>query len=126
MGFAIPMSTAEPILNDLITREKVDSSKSAYLGVSAVDVTSDIAEAYGMPEGVYVAQVVEGSAAETAGIKQGDIITEFDGKKITSMEYLTEQLQYYESGTKVKIVIQRANNGEYEEQTLTVKLGSKN
>lgn len=126
MGFAIPISQAEPIINDLINREVVDASNSAYLGVAGQDVTSDIAKAYGMPEGVYVTQVKEGTAAETAGIQKGDIITEFDGKKVSSMEALRDNMQYYAAGTTVEVVIQKNQNGEWQEYTISVTLGKKN
>ena len=125
MGYAIPISTAKPIIDDLISREKVDSSKSAYLGTSGADVSSQVAKTYNMPEGVYVAQVEQGSAAESAGLQKGDIITEFDGHQITSMENLKERLQYYEAGKKVTVKIQRADNGGYKEQSIEVTLGSK-
>ncbi|MCU6763232.1 Periplasmic pH-dependent serine endoprotease DegQ precursor [uncultured Roseburia sp.] len=126
MGYAIPINTAQPIIEELITREKVDESKGSHLGISGVDVTSDVAQNYRMPEGVYVAQITSGSAAETAGIKVGDIITEFDGHKIDSMETLKSQMQYYEAGTKVKIKVKRADNGSYVEKEINVTLGSKN
>ncbi|MCR5667059.1 MAG: trypsin-like peptidase domain-containing protein [Eubacterium sp.] len=126
MGFAIPTSKAEPILNNLITREVVDESESAYLGISGVDVTSDAAQQYNMPEGVYIAKVTSGSAAESAGLQVGDILTEFDGKTVSSYEYLQEQMQYYKSGDKVDIVVQRASDGTYEEKKISVTLGSKN
>ena len=89
IGYAIPINTAAPIINDLITKEKVDESDSAYLGITGVDVTDDVAKTYNMPSGVYVAQVTGGSAAEQAGIQKGDIITEFDGTQIGSMAELT-------------------------------------
>ena len=79
-----------------------------------------------MPSGVYVAQVVANSAAAQAGIQQGDIITKFDGKDIQTMEGLSQTLQYYAAGTQVDVTIQRANGGQYEEQTISVTLGSKN
>ena len=126
MGFAIPISQAEPIINDLINREVVDDSNSAYLGVAGQDVTSDIAKAYGMPEGIYVTQVKEGTAAEAAGIQKGDIITKFDGKKVSSMEALRDNMQYYAAGTTVEVVVQTNQNGEWQEQTLSVTLGKKN
>ncbi|SDB06439.1 S1C family serine protease [Eubacterium oxidoreducens] len=126
MGFAIPSAKAEPILNNLITREIVDESESAYLGISGVDVTTEAAEQYNMPEGVYIAKVTSGSAAETAGLQVGDILTQFDGKSITSYEYLQEQMQYYKAGDEVDIVVQRASDGTYQEQKITVTLGSKN
>jgi serine protease Do len=125
IGYAIPIDTALPIIEDLITKEKVDSSDSAYLGIGGVDVTSDVSTTYNMPTGVYVAQVIEGSAAEKAGIQKGDIITEFDGKEIGSMSELTTRLQYYSAGTTVTVVVQRATNGEYAPYECTVTLGKK-
>lgn len=126
MGYAIPMSMAEPIINDLITKEVVDESESAYLGVSGVDVTDEVSETYNMPKGIYVAQVVSGSAAEQAGIKKGDIITEFDGREVDSMNALAERMQYYAAGTTVDITVKVAENGEYIEKTISVTLGKKN
>ena len=126
IGYAIPMNTAKPIIEDLITKEKVDEADSAYLGVAGVDVTNDVAQKYNMPTGVYVAQVVDGSAAAQAGIQQGDIITSFDGKEITSMEELKNTVEYYAAGTQVDVVIERSSNGQYQEQTLSVTLGRKN
>lgn len=125
MGYSIPISTAEPIINELIEREAVDEADSAYLGVAGVDVTSEVAESYNMPTGVYVSKVVSGSAAETAGIQQGDVITSFDGKTISSMEDLQSLLEYYSAGTTVDVVIQRADGGSYQEQTISVTLGKK-
>ena len=125
IGYAIPINTAAPIINDLITKEKVDESNSAYLGIAGMDVESDLAETYDMPAGVYVLQVTTGSAAEQAGIQQGDIITEFDGKAVTSMEELSNTLQYYEAGSVVDVKLQRLSNGEYVEQTISVTLGKK-
>ena len=126
IGYAIPISTAMPIIEDLITKEKVDEADSAYLGIVGVDVTSDVAKTYNMPTGVYVAQVKENSAAEQAGIQKGDIITAFDGKDVSSMEDLSSKLQYYKAGTTVDVTIQRSSNGQYEEQTPSVTLGKKN
>ena len=126
IGYAIPINTAAPIINDLITKEKVDESDSAYLGIAGVDVTDDVAKTYNMPSGVYVAQVTGGSAAEQAGIQKGDIITEFDGKQIGSMEELSSTMEYYKAGTTVDVKIERSTNGEYQEQTISVTLGKKN
>lgn len=126
MGFAIPISAAEPIINDLITREVVDESNSAYLGVSGQDVTDDLAESFGIPEGLYITMVQENSAAEKAGIKKGDVITEFDGRKVQSMDGLKELIQYYAAGTEVEITIQTNQNGEWQEQKVTAALGKKN
>lgn len=125
MGYAIPMSKAEPIINDLINRKAVDESESAYLGISGADITEDVANTYNMPNGIYVTKVAEGSAAEKAGIQKGDILTEFDGKEVTSMENMQEILKYYKAGKKAKVKVQVADNGTYKEKELTVKLGKR-
>lgn len=125
IGYAIPISTAMPIIEDLITKEKVDESDSAYLGIAGVDVTSDVSSTYNMPTGVYVAQVTDGSAAAQAGIQKGDIITGFDGKEVSSMQELSTRLQYYKAGTTVDVTIQRSSDGVYVEQTISVTLGKK-
>lgn len=126
IGYAIPMSTAAPIIEELITKEKVDSSNSSYLGIVGADVTSQISATYNLPIGVSVVQVQENTAAEKYGIIPGDIITKFDGKEITSMDSLTSTLQYYAAGTTVEITVMRANNGQYQEQVIEVVLGKKN
>ncbi|MCR4842739.1 MAG: trypsin-like peptidase domain-containing protein [Eubacterium sp.] len=124
MGYAIPISTAIPIINELIEKETVSAENQAYLGITGVDVSSEVAMMYNMSEGVYVSGVVEGSAAESAGLQVGDILTSFDGQTITSMSQLQELMTYYEAGTTVEIVVQRAEQGQYVETTLSVKLGS--
>ena len=126
VSFAIPMTTAAPIINELITREKVTADKAAFLGVSGIDVDDSVSQMYNMPSGIYVAKVYEGSAAAEAGIQQGDIITAFDGKEVSTMEEMQELLQYREAGTKVTITVNRADNGKYVEQKIEVTLGSKN
>ena len=125
IGYAIPMSIAAPVIEELIPKEKVDESNSSYLGIAGVDVTNDVASTYNMPTGVYVAQVLENTAAAKYGIIPGDIITKFDGKEITSMDSLTSTLQYYAAGTTVEVTVMRANNGQYEEKIIEVVLGKK-
>ena len=127
MCYAIPISTAIPIINQLIERQTVSADKEAYLGITGgMDISSETAQLYNMPEGVYVSQVSSGTAAEEAGIQVKDIITYFDGQAISTMEQLQELMQYYEAGTTVDIVIQRPTQNGYEEKTLSVTLGSKN
>lgn len=125
MGYAIPAQMAMPIIRQLITREVVTGSDTAYLGISGVDVTEGVSGTYNMPKGVYVARVVEGSGAADAGLKQGDIITRFDGRNITSMDEVQELMRYLPAGSEVEVTIQRAYNGEYKEETLKITLGSK-
>lgn len=128
MGYAIPISEAEPIIQELLTKEtrdKVAEADTGYLGISGTTVAKDVAGTYNMPEGVYVGMVVEGGAAEAAGLKKGDIITNFDGNRISSMEDLSDILQYYSAGTTVTVKVQTADNGEYIEKELSVTLGRK-
>lgn len=126
VGFAIPATTAAPIINELITREKVTEDKAAFLGINGIDVDDSVSKNYNMPTGVCVVKVYEGSAAAKAGIQKGDIITKFDGHDISSMEEVQELLQYHAAGTKVTITVSRADNGQYIEQDIEVTLGSKN
>lgn len=126
MGYAIPISSAEPIIENLMTKEtksKVDAEMKGYLGISGINVTNDVSQMYGMPEGVYVTQVYDGTAAKEAGILNGDIIIGFEGSTVGSMEDLQGYLEYYEVGESVEVTIMRASGGEYAEQTLTVVLG---
>ena len=128
MGYAIPISDARPIIDDLMNRairEKVAFGEESYLGISGVDVTEEVSQTYSMPIGIYVAQALEGTAAESAGLKKGDVITKFDGQTVTSMADLQDILAYYPAGTTVDLVIQRATDDEYQEQTVSVTLGSK-
>ena len=121
MGYAIPISKAKPILEELMnreTREKVDSSKKGYLGVSLANLTTEAIEMYNMPTGAFVRNVENDSPAQEAGICKGDIIVKFDGQKVSDGDDLLDKLQYYKSGEKIEAVIARATNGEYEENTI--------
>lgn len=129
MGYAIPISKAEPILEELMnreTRDKVeDSSKVGYMGVKAADLTTEAIQMYNMPAGAFITEVTEGGAADNAGVKKGDIIVKLDGQKVSGKDDLVDKLQYYEVGETIEVVISRANSGEYKEQTVEVTLGSK-
>lgn len=125
MGYAIPVSTASPIFEDLMnrqTRTKVSSDQAAALGIKGQIVDSSIAEAYGIPQGVYVAEIEQGSAAEKAGITAGSVITKFDDTTIESMDDLKSCLEYYAAGETVDLVVKIADNGSYVEKTLTITL----
>ena len=106
------------------TRDKADKDKAGYLGVNVISVTSEAAQTYDLPVGVYVKSVVEGSAAEKAGIKAGDVIIKVDGGSVSSAEELIEVLSYYEAGEVVEIVVKSRESG-YGEQNLSVKLSSR-
>lgn len=128
MGYAIPISKAKPILEELMnreTREKVDSSKKGYLGVSLANLTTEAIEMYNMPTGAFVRSVEDDSPAQEAGICKGDIIVKFDGQKVSDGDDLLDKLQYYKSGEKIEAVIARVTNGEYEENTIELTLGTR-
>lgn len=124
MGYAIPISTAQPILDNLMSREtrELAGDKAGYLGVSIKDVSEEAAEYYGIPKGAYIDSTEENGAAENAGMHQGDIITRFDGISITSASDLSEMIAYYKKGEEVEVTYMRADNGEYKEQTVMVTL----
>lgn len=128
MGYAIPISSAKPIIEELmnkVTRDKVAEGEESFLGISGVNVTEDVSQMYDMPKGVYVAQVYEGTGAEEAGLAKGDIITRFDGSSVSSMEELQDMLQYYPAGTTVEITVQQGSPAGYQEKKLTVTLGAR-
>lgn len=128
MGYAIPISTATPILSDLMSREtryKVADENASYLGISCKDISSEFAEMYNVPTGVYVDSVVEDGPAANAGLQKGDIITEFDGTKTASYSDLISLLEYYAAGEIIDITYYRTNNGVYTEQTTSIVLGAR-
>lgn len=128
MGYAIPISSASPIIADLMerqTRNKVADSEAGYMGITMQDITDQIMQMYNMPAGVFVYEVADGSAAETAGIKRGDIIVKFDGQKISSASDMKNVMQYYKAGDTATVTVKRATNGEYESIDLEITLGEK-
>ena len=128
MGYAIPISNVSDIIDTLMNRETrsiVDENERGYLGISGLNVTDEVSNSYAMPQGAFVVQVYDDSAASNAGIHKGDIITKFDGLPVTSMESLSSTLEYYKKGETVDVAVQSANNGEYVERTISVTLGEK-
>lgn len=128
MGYAIPISVAKPIIADMMlkqTRNKVAENEVGYLGISLQTVTDQFAQMYNLPQGIYVLDVTEDSPAQQAGLLTGDIITSFDGERITSWEDLEGTLQYYGAGTTVTLKIKRPENGEYKDMEISLTLGTK-
>lgn len=125
MGYAIPITYAVPIINDLMSKEDIPEEEQAYLGITGQDVTDSISERYGMPIGVYVGQVSENSPASEGGLQSGDVITSFNNREVKSMSQLSELLSNRKAGETVKIVVNRLIDGNYQEKTLSVTLGSK-
>ena len=127
MGFAIPISDASDVIQNLMnkeTRSKVSDEERGYLGIKGYDVSEEGAQMYNMPTGVYVKEVMSGDGAEKAGLTKGSIITGFEGSSISGMSSLQEQLQYYKAGEEVTLTVQIPDkNGEYTEKDIKVTLG---
>lgn len=127
MGYAIPVTRVSDIIEKLMnetTRSKVTEDQKSSIGITGITVTESVNSAYGIPSGVYIAGVSEGSGAEKAGLRKGDVITKFDGKTITQIQELTELLQYYPAGETVELTIQTiGSDNAYTEKTISVTLG---
>lgn len=123
IGYAIPMTDAVPIINELMNREVLKDEEKGYLGISGRTVSEDLSEAYGFPAGVYISEVADNGAAKNAGMKQGDIITKINDVKITGIQQLQERVNNTKAGTEITVTISRSQDGEYKEQELKVVLG---
>ena len=120
--FAIPISMATPILDDLMTREILSDDEKGYLGVTVLDLESAVFRDYNWPDGVYVSAVATDSAAEKVGIYQGDIITHVNGAKVTTPNQLINAVTSNRYGTVIEITLQRIVNGQFVEYTFSVTL----
>lgn len=128
MAYSIPVSNVKDIIDSLMTkqtRNKVSSDKAAYLGIAAVDITSNYASYYGYPVGILIRTVADDSAADKTGLETYDIIVGFDDQTVTTMSGLTNMLQYYEAGEKVTIDYYHMEGSEYVLKSTEVTLGSK-
>ena len=128
MGYAIPVSLAMPILEDLMTqktRVRLSSDQAGYMGISGQSVSREATLFYGIPRGVYVTVVEEGSPAYNAGLEEGDIIMSFDGQNITGMEDLQALQLYYEPGEEVELTVCDSSVDYTADKTLTVTLGDR-
>lgn len=128
IGFAIPISAARPIIENLMTKEtrfKVAEDETGYMGISLQTVTAEFSYLYGVPEGVLILETEEGSAADNAGMLGGDVIVRFEGEKIQSYEDLQEVMQYYRPGSQVTVVVKRLLNGRYTDVELEMTLGER-
>lgn len=127
MGYAIPISTAKPIIEELMTYEtknKVAGDERGYLGISCINVTKDLSANFNMPEGIFVAQVYEGTGAAKAGLVRGDIITAFDGITVRNQEELNKLTEYYQAGETVEITIMQGSPTGYQAKNVQITLSS--
>ena len=128
MGYAIPISAAEPIIGELMlkeTRTKVEDGQVGYIGITMQTITSDYSQMLRIPQGVYVVEVQEGSPAYEAGLLTGDVIVKFEGEKISTHEDLQNILQYYGAGSTVSVTVQRPQNGKYQSVDIQITLGTR-
>ena len=125
MGFAIPISTALPIINDLMNREEIAENEQSYLGIMGRDVTKNYNQIYGIPIGVYITDTTKNSPADKAGLKMGNIITGFNGAAIKTMAELQAKLAAVKAGTVIKLTIMQYDNGQYVEKEVQVTLGNR-
>lgn len=129
MGYAIPISDAQPIIENLMTKQtrlKVDEENKGYLGITGIAVEPEYSQIYGMPMGVYVSSVTEGTGAYEAGLVKGDIITAINGEEVESMDDLKNELSYYAAGTTVELTIMQGSPTGYQAKTVNVTLGFMN
>ena len=125
MGYAIPVSRASSIISTLMnesTLTKVAENERGTLGITATTVPASVTEAYGIPTGVYVSEVTEGSGAQAAGLRRGDVITALDGRSVTDVSQLQELLQYYKAGQTVNLTVQSITDNAYAEKTVSLTL----
>ena len=125
MGYAIPMSSAVSIINDLMDREVLRDNEKGYLGITGRSISDSVSKAYGIPIGVYVAAVSDTGAAYKAGIKRGDVITKIDGTTVKTIEEVQEKVNSTKAGTTIKVTIMRSDNGSYVEKEIDVTLKGK-
>ena len=128
IGYAIPISQAKDIISDLMTKTTkvaVDENEQGYLGIQPQNIDSQMAQAYGMPEGIYVYKIVAGGAASRSDLRERDIITKFDGEKVKNGDDLKKLLTYYKAGSTVTMTVQSLENGKYVERNVQITLGSK-
>ena len=125
MGYAIAISDVTDILQNLMnetSRDKLDDSEHGVLGIEGSSVSSEAVQMYGIPAGVFVKKVTEGGAADKAGLKANSVITEFNGKTVSSNDQLIEYLSYYEPDEEVELTVQVPHGTSYKEETVKVTL----
>lgn len=128
MGYAIPISDVQSIIEELMlkeTRDVVAEEEQGYLGIGGTDVTTEISQTYDMPIGIFINTIYEDSPAAVSGLSKGNIITKFDGQTVKSMSELKSLLTYYKSGETVDIIAMVQGSDGYVEKTFTLTLGTK-
>lgn len=128
IGYAIPISFAQDIIEDLMnrtTKVEVEADQQGYLGIQLQSIDSQMSQAYAMPQGIYVYKIVEGGAAAASDLRERDIITKFDGETVKTGEDLQKMMTYYKGGSTITLTVQSLENGAYTERQVEVTLGYK-
>ncbi len=128
MGYAIPISQAQSVIDTLMVRrsgEQVEEDQAGYLGIQGITVDSTMEQQFGIPAGVYIVRIVEGGAASKTDLREKDVLVKFDGQTIRTYSSLQDLLKYYKKGETVEIVVKSLENGEYVERTITITLGGR-
>lgn len=128
MGYAIPISKAQTIIDNLMTRTtrtQVADGEQGYLGIQCKNIDATTSQQLGMPQGVFIYKIVEGGAASQSDLREKDIITKFDGQSIKTYDDLTNMLKYYKGGTTVAVTVQSVENGQYVERNVNITLGKR-
>ena len=128
MGYAIPVSQVKDIINQLMNRKnrtEVAEAQQGYLGIQGQNIDDNAASMYGMPKGIYIYKILENGAASKSDLKEKDIITKFDGQSVRTMAELKDLMKYYRSGETVELTVQSLENGQYEERTVSITLGTR-
>lgn len=125
MGYAIPITEAIEILNDLMNYEEIPEKEKAYLGIIGYDIDKTFSQRSNIPEGVYIQEISKDAPATKSGLKVGDVIVKFDGKKVATMENLQNIMKNKKGGDKVEVVVMRATDGQYKEKAITVTFGAR-
>lgn len=125
MGYAIPINTVKPLVNKFINNDVAPAEEKGYFGIAGIEVSESVVESYGIPSGLCISKIGEGSPAEKAGLEVGDIVIKFNGREISSMEELNEEIQYLSAGTTVTVVVAKKSDG-YTESTMDVTLAKRN
>lgn len=124
MGYAIPISSATPIINELMNYQKLGEDEKGYLGISGTDITEEN-NIYNMPTGVYVSELAKDGAADKGGMQKGDIIVAINGNAVTNMEAVKQKVNNTKVGTEITVTVKRNENGEYAEKELKITLQGK-
>lgn len=125
IGYAIPITEAVPIINELMNREELSEKEAGFLGIKGQTVTSSYSLRFGIPVGVYINEVLSGSPAEDAGLKPGDIIVKLNGRSISTTEDLQTFLDYTRAGTTITVTVSVVSGREYREVDYPVTLGNR-